>query len=79
MLQVLGWVFEKTEGDIKLDQQFCVATGDWAAEAELATLGRKGETLEIENSMKYRFENGRIAEMWFYLGATQEQVDAFFA
>lgn len=80
MLEVLGWVFEQTNGDIKLDQQYCVATDDtWATEGELCTLGRNGKTLVIENAFKYRFDNGRIAEMWFYLGATKEQAEAFFS
>lgn len=79
MLETLGWLFEQTDGDIKLDQQFCVAADTWGSEWESAKLGRKGKTLEVENAFKYRFENGRIAEMWFYFGATPQEAEAFFA
>jgi ketosteroid isomerase-like protein len=79
MLEVLGWIFEKTNGDIKLDQRYCMSVGDWASEAEHATLGRNGKTLETDNLFSYRFENGRIAEMWFYVGALPDEAEAFFA
>ena len=79
MLEALGWIFEQTNGDIKLDQTYCLGTGDWVAEREHAKLGRKGKTLEADNLFSYRFENGRIADMWFYFGATADEADAFFA
>src|SRR5262245_5525338 len=43
-LEVVGSFFEATDGQIELDQQFCVGTDGWAAEWEHATLGRKGKT-----------------------------------
>ena len=71
-LGVIGSFFEATNGDIKLDQQFCIGTDGWAAEWEHATLGRKGKTLESRNAFVYRFEGDRIAEMWMFLGALPE-------
>ena len=77
LLGVLGNLFESTNGDIKLDQQFCAGTDGWAAELEHATLGRNGNTLESDNAFVYRFESGRIAEMWMFVGADSEAA-AFF-
>jgi ketosteroid isomerase-like protein len=79
VLEVLGWIFEQTSGDIKLDQKYCIASGEWVAEAEHAVLGRNGKTLELDNLFSYRFENGRIAEWWFYVGALADEAEAFFA
>jgi ketosteroid isomerase-like protein len=79
LLEVLGSWFEATDGQIELDQQFCVGTDGWAAEWEHATLGRKGRTLESRNSFVYRFDSDRIAEMWMFLGALPEPSEAFFA
>ncbi|HEX5587725.1 MAG TPA: nuclear transport factor 2 family protein [Acidimicrobiia bacterium] len=78
-LGVLGAIFEATSGDIQLDQKFCLATDGWAAEWEHATLGRNGKHLESDNAFVYRFVDGRIAEMWMFLGATPELTTAFFA
>jgi ketosteroid isomerase-like protein len=79
LLEVLGSWFEATDGQITLDQQFCVATDGWAAEWEHATLGRKGKTLESRNAFVYRFDDDRIAEMWMFLGALPAAAEAFFA
>jgi ketosteroid isomerase-like protein len=80
MVETIGWVFEQTNGDIKLNQTYCVPAGaEWASEREHATLGRNGKTLEVDNLFSYRFDGGRIAEMWFYFGATSDEADAFFA
>jgi ketosteroid isomerase-like protein len=78
-LEVLGGLFEATNGDIKLDQLYCVGTGDWVSEWEHATFGRNGKTLESVNGFNYRFEKGRIAEMWMYIGAQAAEAEAFFA
>jgi ketosteroid isomerase-like protein len=78
-LAVLGSIFEATGGQIELDQQFCLADDDWAAEWEHATLGRNGKALESRNSFVYRFEEGRIAEMWMFVGALPDAAEAFFA
>ena len=80
-LGVLGSLFEMTNGQIELDQQFCLGGDGWAAEWEHATLGRKGddETLESRNAFVYRFEGDRIAEMWMFLGVRPEAAEAFFA
>ena len=78
-LEVVGAWFEATDGQIKLDQQFCVGTDGWAAEWEVATLVRNGKTLESPNAFVYRFEGGRIAEMWMFLGTQPEAAEAFFA
>ena len=79
LLKVLGGLFEATNGDIKLDQMYCASTGDWVSEWEHATFGRNGKTLECDNGFNYRFENGRIAEMWMYIGALPAEAEAFFA
>jgi ketosteroid isomerase-like protein len=63
-LGALGTLFELTGGDVKLEQLFCVAQDGWAAEWERAVMGRKGRTLEAEDAFIYRFEAGRIAEIW---------------
>jgi ketosteroid isomerase-like protein len=78
-LGVLGSIFEATNGQIQLDQQFCIGADGWAAEWEHATLGRKGKTLESRNAFVYRFEGDRIAEMWMFVGALPEPAEAFFA
>ena len=78
-LGVIGSWFDATDGQIQLEQQFCVGTDGWAAEWEHATLGRKGKTLESRNAFVYRFEGDRIAEMWMFLGALREVAEAFFA
>jgi ketosteroid isomerase-like protein len=79
LLGVIGSFFEATNGDIKLEQQFCIGTDGWAAEWEHATLGRNGKTLESRNAFVYRFEGDRIAEMWMFLGALPEAGEAFLA
>ena len=68
-LEALGAIFELTEGDVKIEQLFCIADGKWAAEWEHAVLGRNGRTLEAENAFVYQFEGGRIAEMWMICAA----------
>jgi ketosteroid isomerase-like protein len=78
LLDVLGRMVELTDGDIKLDQVFCVGTDGWAAEWERSVLGRNGQTLESDNAFIYRFEGDRIAEMWMFLGAAPERANAFF-
>jgi ketosteroid isomerase-like protein len=79
LLGFLGSVFEATNGQIQLDQQFCIGVDGWAAEWEHATLGRNGSTLESRNAFVYRFEDDRIAEMWMFLGVLPEPAEAFFA
>jgi ketosteroid isomerase-like protein len=79
LLETLGYIFEATGGDIELDQQYCLAEGEWVTEWEHATLGRKGKTLESDNSFVYRFDGDRIAEMWMFIGALQDAGEAFFA
>ncbi|MCA1831747.1 MAG: nuclear transport factor 2 family protein [Actinomycetota bacterium] len=76
-LGVIGNIMELTEGDVKLDQLFAIGEGNWAAEWERATLGRKGKTLEQYNSFVYRFEDARIAEMWM-IGAGTPGSESFF-
>jgi ketosteroid isomerase-like protein len=77
-LAVLGWIFEKTNGQIELDTKLCLGTEGWAAEFERAQLGRNGETIESENAFVYRFEGDRIAEMWMYVGLMPDLAEAFF-
>ena len=79
-LGVLGSLFEMTGGKIALDQQFCVGTDGWAAEWEHATLGRPRDenTIESRNAFVYRFDQGRIAEMWMFFGLPTDRANAFF-
>ncbi len=72
LLGALGVMFELTGGNLKLEQQFCVGTGDWAAEWEHAMLTVDGRTLAINNGFIYRFAGDRIAEMWFLSAAPAE-------
>jgi ketosteroid isomerase-like protein len=68
-LGVLGAIFELTAGDVKIEQLFCAADGRWATEWEHAVLGRNGRTLDTKNAFVYRFDDGRIAEMWMICAA----------
>ena len=78
LLTVLGWIFEKTNGQIELDTKLFLGTDGWAAEFERAQLGRNGETVESDNAFVYRFEGDRIAEMWMYVGLMPDVAEAFF-
>jgi ketosteroid isomerase-like protein len=79
LLGVIGSFFEATDGQIELDQQFCLGADGWAAEWEHATLRRNGKTLESRNAFVYRFDEARIAEMWMFLGAQPDAAAAFLA
>jgi ketosteroid isomerase-like protein len=68
-LSALGTIFELTDGDVKLEQLFCFADDRWGAEWEHAALGRQGRTLETEDAFVYRFDSGRIDEMWMLWAA----------
>ena len=80
-LDVLGWIFEATGGKIDLDQKLCLANDGWAAEFEYATLGRTADadTVLSQNSFVYRFDGGRIAEMWMYIGLDATEAEKFFS
>ena len=78
LLDVLGRIFEVTDGNVELDQQFCVGADGWAAEWERSVFGRNGQTLESDNAFIYRFDGDRIAEMWMFLGAPPERANPFF-
>lgn len=77
-LSVIGSILEITKGDLKLEQLFAIADGNWAAEWERAVFGRDGKKLEQYDSFVYRFEEGRIAEMWM-IGVGNPEDAAFFA
>jgi ketosteroid isomerase-like protein len=79
LLETIGSIFETTNGDVQLEQVFCVGMDGWAAEWEHGVFGRKGNTLESDNAFVYRFADDRIAEMWMFLGADPERAAAFFA
>jgi ketosteroid isomerase-like protein len=68
-LEVLGTIFELTDGDVKLEQLFCNADARWGTEWEHAVLGRNGRTLETKNVFVYQFDGDRIAEMWMICAA----------
>ncbi|MGH2689580.1 MAG: nuclear transport factor 2 family protein [Actinomycetota bacterium] len=76
-LGVLGTIFELTGGEVEIEQLFCIADGPWAAEWEHAVLRRNGRTLEMNNAFVYRFDDGRIAEMWM-IAAAPPSVAAFW-
>ena len=71
-LHTIGTIFERTGGDVKIEQLACTAEGQWATEWEHAVLGRNGATLETNNAFIYRFDGGRIAEMWMICAAPAE-------
>lgn len=79
LLAAFGGLFEDTGGDITLDQQFCVGIDGWAAEWEHCVLGHNGKKLQSNNAFVYRFEGGRIAEMWMFLGADPAAAEAWAA
>ena len=79
LLEGIGGLVELVDGPPDIDQQFCIGTDGWAAEWEHATLRRNGRTLECRNSFVYRFDGDRIDEMWMFLGASQDQAEAFLA
>jgi ketosteroid isomerase-like protein len=68
-LGALGAIFELTDGDVKIEQLFCTADERWGSEWELAAFGRNGRTLETNNVFVYKFEAGRIAELWMICAA----------
>jgi ketosteroid isomerase-like protein len=76
-LGVIGTILELTDGDVKLEQLFAIADEGWAAEWERALFGRNGRTLDTHNAFIYRFEDGRIAEMWM-IGAGSTGSESFF-
>lgn len=63
-LGALGTLFRLTDGDVKLQQLFCLAEGPWAAEWEDVVYGRDGRRLETKDVFLYRFDGDRIAEIW---------------
>ena len=76
-LAALGTLFDLTNGDVRLEQLLCVADGLWAVEWEKAMYGRQGGILETEDAFVYRFEDGRIAEIWM-LDASPPEASAFW-
>lgn len=71
-LEAMGAIFELTDGDVKIEQLFCIADGRWAAEWEHAVLGRNGRTLETKNMFVYEFVGDRIADLWMICAAPAE-------
>lgn len=78
-LNVLGSLFELTDGQIELDTKVLIGADGWATEFEQARLGRNGRTVESQNAFVYRFEGDRIAEMWMYVGLMPDVAEAFFS
>jgi len=80
LLTVVGSFVEMTGGQINLDQLFCIAQDGWAAEWEHATLGRPqdDQTVESHNAFVYHFTDGRIDQMWMFVGMPPDQAEAFF-
>jgi len=61
-LSVIESILEITKGDLKLEQLFAIAEGNWAAEWKRAVFGRDGKKLEQYDSFVYRFEEGTRAK-----------------
>jgi ketosteroid isomerase-like protein len=78
LLTAIGTVFELTDGEVKLEQLACLADDEWGAEWEHAVFGRNGMTLEMNDSFVYRFDDGRIREMWF-IAAGPDEAASFWA
>lgn len=76
-LSAMGAIFELTDGNVKIEQLFCVADGSWVTEWEHALFERNGRTLETNDAFFYRFEDGRIAEMWMICAASADN-DSFW-
>ena len=72
-LEAMGALFELTDGDVKIQQLFSLADGDWAAEWEGAHFGRNGKTLETNNIFVYKFRDGRIADLWMICAAPADK------
>lgn len=79
LLRVMGGFMEVCDGQIDLEQRFLIGSGGWAAEWEHATLHRKGRTLHSDNSFVYWIEDGRIVDMWMFLGGDPAEAEAFFS
>jgi hypothetical protein len=77
LLGVIGMIMELTSGDVKLERVFAIAEDGWAAEWERALLGRDRRTLDTHNAEIWRFEEGRVAEMWL-IGAGPVGSESFF-
>lgn len=78
VLTAIGKVFELTDGNVTLEQQFCQADDNWGAEWEHAVYMRNGRTVEMDNAFVYRFVDGRIRDWWF-IAADPEDVAGFWA
>jgi ketosteroid isomerase-like protein len=68
-LDAMGAIFELTDGDVKIQQLFCMADGAWASEWERAHFGRNGKTLEAHDIFVYEFRGDRIADLWMVCAA----------
>lgn len=79
LVRAIGSVFEATNGEVHLEQQFITGGDSWACEWERAVLGRNGKQLESYNAFVYDLDGGRIRDMWMFLGADPTAAEAFFA
>ena len=78
LMEVIGAVVEATDGDIDLQQRFCVAADGLGVRVGTRGPGSRDRTLESDNAFVYRFDDDRIAEMWMFIGAPPGS-EAFFA
>lgn len=72
LLRAIGLLFELTEGQVELDQLSCLADDRYGAEWEHAVFSRDGRSVEVDNAFIYRFDQGRIAQMWMICAGTPE-------
>ena len=75
---VIGTIFEECAGDVKIEALLISTNDTWGTEWEHCVLGRNGNTLDTYNAFAYRFDNGRIAEMWMVCTAPAGS-EAFWA
>ena len=80
LLEVIGTLFEATGGQIDLDQQFCIgARTAGRPSGSTPPSAATARPSSPSNAFVYRFEGGRIAEMWMFIGVLPERAEAFFA
>ncbi|MBC2644185.1 MULTISPECIES: nuclear transport factor 2 family protein [unclassified Rhodococcus (in: high G+C Gram-positive bacteria)] len=72
LLGAIGLIFELTDGQVDLQQLSCLADDTYAAEWEHAVFTRNGRSVEVKNAFIYRFDQGRIAEMWMICAGRPE-------
>ncbi len=79
LLGVIGVWFEATNGQIELDQQFCLGADGWAAEWEHATLRRNGNTARVPQRVRVPVRRRSHRRDVDVPRRTRDEAEAFFA